>query len=92
MFDYIRNTYNDIKERYHLYSYNSNRNYKPNKILAFFKAILSYVFGRPKPVILSGEERNRFESGLDRRLTSEYDIEYKPNSITFKRKSLVGRL
>lgn len=92
MFDYIRDAYRTIKDYYNSYSYNSDPSRRVNKISAFFKAIFNYIFGKPKPIVLSNDERSNFERGLDKKLTSNYSIEYKANSITFKPKGLVKRL
>jgi len=92
MFDYIRNAYKTIRDYYRTYSYSSDPSRKVNKIYAFFKSIFNYLFKKPKPIILSNEQRARFERGLDSKLTSAYDIEYRPNSIILRRKNLEGRL
>lgn len=92
MNDYIRDAYEEIRDRYKLYYSSPNSQQKPSRLSAFFKAIFSYIFRRPEPIILSGEQRNRFEKGLDSKLISNYNIEYGPGSIVFKPKGLVKRI
>ena len=62
-----------------------------NKIGAFFKALLAYIFRLQKPTLLSQEQRQEFESGLGN-LASQHHIEYRPGSITLKPKNLADKI